>query len=473
MTKLKKNIGYQTIYQILSTCLPLITSPYLSRILGAEKLGVYSYTQSIVNYFVLFAMLGMANYGTKSIAEVSNDKKEYSKTFFSLLALQIITCSIALVVYIFYLFFCDKDNLLISSIQVISILACYLDINWLFFGLEKFKITVIRNCYIKIVTVILILTLVKTSDDLWIYVLIMVLSTFFSQFVLWLYVPRLITKVKFNYADIIKHIKPNIVLFIPLAAMSVYHVMDKTMLGIFSTFEESGYYYNADKVINIPVGILNGITTVIMPRITSLISSEKHDEALNLFEKSLLATMCIATALTFGIAAISDEFVPFFFGEGYQNCIILIKVLSPVLIFKGFSNVFRYLYFIPYGMNKEYIYSIIGGVLINLCANSLLIPRYGAMGAVIGTVIAEFVVCLLQYIFTVSKANLIKTLIECLLFLLNGGIMYGAVRLTISMVSCSLLFKILIGVLVGAIVYLGILFIVFIAQMFYRKNCKV
>ena len=478
MSTLKKNLGYQTIYQILTTCLPLITSPYLARILGAERLGIFSYTQSIVNYFTLFAMLGLANYGTRTIASVSSDKKQRSKEFLSIFTLQLITSSLAVIGYVVYMLFACKANKLIAFIQIIAVISCFFDINWMFFGLEKFEFTVKRNIIIRVATVILILSLVKTKNDLWIYVLLMGLSTLLSQIVLWFYVPKYISFVKFDLEDVVKHIKPNIVLFLPLAAMSVYHIMDKTMLGMFSTFSESGFYYNSDKIINIPAGIISGISTVMMPRISALISKGKNDEMEILFKKSLEATIFISSALAFGIAAISNEFIPVFFGEGYEKCVILTIVLAAVLIIKGFSFTFRYQYLIPYGQDKKYIQSILYGMSVNLICNVLLIPSLGAMGAVIGTLTAETVACLVQLIYVAKAIDIKKSLIKCLSNIIIGAMMFLIVRGVAGFLDSNNIIKIIVCIVTGAIAYLGISYIFLdinkdkIKNIFQKNNRK-
>ena len=462
MSNIKKNLGYQTFYQLLNTCIPLITAPYLSRVLGAENLGIFSYTQSVVGYFTLFAMLGLANYGTRTIASVMNDKEKVSKEFLSIFSLQFITSTIAIGGYIFYFILFCKDNRIIALVQILAIISCYLDINWLFFGLEKFEITVKINIIIRIFTLVSVLVFVKTTEDLWIYTFIMVFSTLLSQFVLWIYVPQYISIVKFNKGDVIKHIKPNLVLFIPIAAMSVYHIMDKTMLGAISSFEETGYYYNSDKIINIPAGILSGISTVLMPRVTALISENKHEEMISLFKKSLEGTIFISSALTFGIAAISNEFIPVFFGKGYDECILLTVVLSPILIIKGFSFTFRYQYLIPYKMDKKYIYSILCGMIVNLFVNIILIPIYGAMGAVIGTLIAELTACVIQSICVFKQVNIIKSCLKCMESIFMGIVMYISVRCVIDALNTNDFVKIGVGILTGIVVYLGIAFVLLI-----------
>ena len=324
MSKIKRNLGYQTIYQILNTCLPLITSPYLARVLGAEKQGIFSYTQSIVNYFTLFAMLGVVNYGTRTIAECKKERRSISYSFWNIYLFQALTSAICIVLYSSYLFFLSPENRLIALIQGLYLIGSFLDANWLFFGLEKFKITVTRNMVVRLLSVAAILLLVKSRDDLWVYTLIMAGSPVISNVIIWKFIPNEVD-IHFtdyiNFDEVKRHIKPNLVLFIPLLGMSVYHVMDKTMLGILSSYEQVGFYYNADKIINIPIGVIGGVGTVMLPRMSALFADNRAEDIKKYFLTSIEGIIISAAAMAFGIAAISKEFTPVFFGEGFEPCV--------------------------------------------------------------------------------------------------------------------------------------------------------
>lgn len=452
-TSIKKNLGFQTAYQILNTCLPLITAPYLSRVLGARQLGVYSYTSSIVAYFVLIAMLGTVNYGTRSIAAVKDNQIELDKTFWSIYCLQAAVSSVTLIAYVGYLIFVCKENQLISTIQIVAIIDCLFNINWLFFGLERFQLTVTRSFFIRLLTVALILILVKKQSDLWLYTAIMLGGTLGSDLVLWIYLPKTVSAHRIYVKDVLPHIKPNLILFIPLLAMSVYHTMDKTMLGLLSSYEQTGYYYNADKVINIPTGILTGIPAVLLPRMTSLITAGKKREGDKLFVLSLEGVVALSIAISFGIAAISKEFTPVFFGEGYDECIILIMVLSPVLIIKGFSITARNQYLIPCKLEKVLICSVISGAIINLFLNWMLIPKMGALGAVIGTLSAELFACAIQYRIMRKHIKLSLLYRNACFYLANGIGMFFVIRL-VANIPISVYYKVIFEVIVGAAFYI-------------------
>lgn len=456
-SSLKKNLGYQTIYNILSTAIPLITSPYLARVLGADNQGIFSYTQSIVNYFTLFAMLGIQNYGSRTIASIVK-KNKLSHIFWSLYIFQMFTSIWAICGYIFYLCILDVDNVIIAYIQILYLFGSLTDINWLFFGIERFDITVKRSIVIRLATVASIFLFVHNGTDLWKYTLIMSGGTFFSNLILWRYVP---TVINFNSIKLIKlkdiktHIRPNIILFVPILVMSIFHIMDKTMLGVFSTYEQTGFYYNADKIINIPIGVINGVGIVMLPRMSSLIGKENKHSFTKLFNQSLELIICISTAMSMGIAAVAKEFVPFFFGDGFDECVPIIIVLAPIMVIKGISQTIRMQYLVPCHKEKVFLQSSIVGMITNLCANIALIPQYGALGAVIGTLLAEITTCIWQLFKTYKEISYLKSLLHLVFYCFIGIAMFIIVRLT-TRISQHLITQLGIEISVGVIVYLAL-----------------
>ena len=212
MNNPKKNFIYNIIYQIFIMIIPLITAPYLARVVGADGVGTYSYTYSIVYYFMLLTHLGVNNYGNRSIAKVRDNKEKLSKTFWSIYSMQLIMGIIMLSLYVIYISFFNIKYKSIATIQTLFILSAMLDINWLFFGLEEFKKTVTRNTIIKLLNVSLIFLLVKNSNDLWKYTLIMSSMTVLGQAILWNFLRKRISFQKVSLKDITKHIKPNLIL---------------------------------------------------------------------------------------------------------------------------------------------------------------------------------------------------------------------------------------------------------------------
>ncbi len=452
MKSIKMNFAYNVIYQMLLIILPLITSPYISRTLGATGIGIYSYTYSVVYYFQLFAMLGISNHGNRSIAAVRDNRLKTSQTFWQIYTIQKITFVIATCIYLAYIIFFDNDNVLIALIQTLYLASGLLDISWLFFGLEEFKLTVSRNTIIKIVTTLMTFIFVRNERDTWKYTLILAAGTCFSQIYLWAYIKKITDKVKVSFQDLKKHIAPILTLFVPVIAYSIYKVMSKIMIGNMSTYEQVGFYQNAEKIINIPTGVITALGTVMLPRMTNLIAQGDNEKAKNYIGVSFKVVTIISAAISFGLIAIAEVFTPIFFGDGYEECIILIRLLSITVFFMAWANVIRTQYLIPQHEDKTYIISTFVGAIVNLIINFLLIPKYDSVGAAIGTVFAEFSVFLIQFIMVRKELPVISYMIRQLPYLIFGGVMCIAV-LALSFIMTESIITIAILVLVGALIY--------------------
>ena len=395
MKSLKKNLIYNLLYQLFIFVVPLITTPYLARVLGKEMIGIYSYHYSVAYYFVLFGMLGLNNYGNREIAKIRDDNEKRNETFCSIYGLQIITGILFLVIFIIYNVIFNLNDIM-SWIMVIYVLSVVFDINWFFWGLEEFKITVIRNILIKFLSVVLILLLVKEKSDIYLYGVIMTSSMLLSVLVLWPYLKGRISFYKPTWNDIKKHIKPNLILFIPVIAVSIYKVMDKVMLGNLASFQEVGLYDYAEKIIAIPIACVNALGTVMLPRMSNLAGKNMNDKETIIIEKSLLVGLFLSSSMAFGLMAIADVFVPFFYGAGYEKCVTLFYILLPSCLFLAVANVIRTQYLIPHCKDKTFVVSIVLGALVNFIINIALIPHLQSIGAAIGTLIAEMTVCIYQ-----------------------------------------------------------------------------
>ncbi len=445
----------------MTLILPLATTPYISRIMGAEKIGIYSYAYSIATYFGLFILLGLNNYGNRTIASVRDDKEKLSKTFCSIYAMQLIMSLIVIMIYIFYILFMSSDHLM-AWIQLIYLISVSLDINWFFFGMEQFKLTVTRNTVIKLLNLFFIFLLVKSKSDLYIYGLIMVCGPLLSQLILWMFINKYISFKKISLSDIFVHIKPNLTLFIPVVAISLYTIMDRIMLGMMSSMTEVGYYENSNKLTQIPVMAISSLGTVMLPRISNMISNGKRKESIQYIEKSLIISVILSTSMAFGLCALSKEFVPIFYGNGFEKCKYVISILVLSSIFVSWANVIRTQYLIPNQKDKIYIISVFLGAFVNVIINFILIPKLMSIGAAIGTICAEFSVCAYQT-YKIRKELDIKLYIKkCVPFLLISIVMYIIV-FYVPLIRSNII-TLIIKVLVGVIVYVTMLII------FCKKN---
>ncbi len=451
MKQVSKNLIYNIIYQLFIFIIPLISTPYISRILGVNNIGIYAYTYSIISYFMLGAMIGINNHGTRTIAKNSNDKKQISKDFCSIYALQLMLTLVMIIIYIAFTQLVAYDYKNIMIIQTIFLISVALDINWFFFGLENFKITISKNIIIKVFTLILIFIFVKNKNDLWKYTLIMSSGTLISQAYLWIYIKKYIAFTKVKFKDILSHIKPCLILFVPVIAYSIYRIMDKTMIGFFSNTIELGNYESAEKIINIPISFITAFGTVMLPHM----SKEKNNSSNfnNTLLKSFNLCLCFSIPMAFGLFMISNDITTIFFGNEFIKTSIIIKSLSTTIIFSSIANVIRTNYLIPNEKDNIYVKSTICGAIINLITNLILIPKYGAYGACVGTIFAEFFVMLYQILKTYKEINYHKILQFILSYSFNSIIMCISI-IIINLIVKNIYIKIILQILLGFILYM-------------------
>ena len=391
----KTNYLYNLLYQITAILLPLITMPYVSRVLSPQGVGTNSLTNANTQYFMLLGTLGITMYATKKIATVRENKRKLRQTFWEIFSIQFIGCMISYVIFVLVLGL-NSSLGMYYMLQGFFILSSAIDISWYFVGIEDFKNASIRSFFVKVTSVILIFIFVKDSNDLWKYILINSLTMFVGQFVMWFYVDKSNFSFKsLEKLKLKKHMLPVLVLFIPQVASQIYTVLDKTMLGIYSPTVDVGYYDQSQKIVRILLTIITSLGMVMMPRIASLTSKNQHDLVKDTLKKSFTVISFLAVPIAFGIMSVSDRFIPLFFGYEYISVIPLLKI-SSVLIIIGLGNVFGTQYMIAVGKNKEYTISVCVGAVVNFILNLILIPKYSALGAVIATVSAELSIALIQ-----------------------------------------------------------------------------
>lgn len=457
-TSIKKNYLYNLSYQILAIILPLITTPYLSRVLGAENIGIYSYSLSITTYFILFGSLGVAMYGQREIAYIQDSIKKRSKVFFEIILIRSITLGISLL--LFYFTFCLNGQYSVYyKILILEIIAHAIDISWYFQGLEEFKKTVIRNTIIKLISVLCIFTLVKTSNDLNRYFIIYVLSTFFGNLSLWIYLPKYIKKTNIKDLNIIRHIRPILMLFIPQIATQIYTVLDKTMIGaIIADKAEVGYYEQAQKIIKLLLTIATSLGTVMMPRIASTFASGNKQKVREYMNNSFTFIIMLVLPLMFGIISISNNFVPLFYGAGYGKVTPLLCILSSIVVLIGLSNVTGTQFLLPTKQQNKYTLSVIIGAIVNFTLNLILIKKFASIGASIATVIAELSVTITQFILIRKEVQALEVFKKSYKYMIAAIIMFICSNFIDCLISSNLL-SIFLQTSISIIIYFGVLFL--------------
>lgn len=448
----KKNYVFNVMYQIILIVLPIITVPYLSRVLGSSGNGEYGYTVSIVSYFIILGSCGISLYGQREIAYYQSDRKKKSKIFWELFIIKLFTTLISMI--IFGLIFCiDRHYSLYYRILLLEFIANILDISWLYQGEENFKTIILKNGVVKLISIVCIFLFIKTPSDVWKYILIYCLSTLIGNVSLWFNLKRDIDFKGYGKLNFKKHIKPMLILFIPQIAVQVYTILDKSMIGFIThDMSEVGFYDQAQKVVKLLLTVITSMGTVMLPRIASCFSENKHETIKIYMNKTFKFVFLLAFPMIFGIIAVSDSFVPLFFGEGYDKVKILMPILSLIILTIGLSNVVGTQYLLPIKRQKEYTLSIITGAVVNVILNFILIYYYKSIGACIATVMAEASVTLVQMYFVRRDFNIKEIFKYSLKYLIFSIVMFICVY-SINFIDLSDKITIVIQLLIGIVVY--------------------
>ncbi|OUP22369.1 polysaccharide biosynthesis protein [Lachnoclostridium sp. An196] len=454
---IKKNYIYNLSYQVLILFTPLITTPYISRVLGADGIGEVSFTESVASYFVLFATLGITTYGQREISYVQENRKKRSVVFWNTKVLEFITSTIAIILYVIFSF--HQKNVNLSLIFTLNILAVFVDVTWLFQGLEEFGKIVLRNIIVKILNIAYLFLVIRSSNDVNLYAFGLCFFTFVSNVSLWVYLPKYVDRISVKQLNPFKEIPVVISLFIPTIAISIYTVLDKTMIGIITkdTYE-NGYYEQALKISRMVLTTVTALGTVMIPRIGYHFERKDINEVERLMYRGYRFVWCIGTPLCLGLVMISSNFVPWFFGTGYERVSDLLKVLSFLILAIGINNVTGMQYLIPTKRQNLFTLTVAIGAVVNFILNCVLIRIFQSIGAAVASVVAETVIAIVQLVFVRHELKPMMVLKEGIHYYCAGAAMAILLYIIERFLTSSFL-NTVIMIVVGAFIYFGILII--------------
>lgn len=453
--KIVKNYLYNVGYNILILLTPLLTVPYISRVLGPTGVGINATTNSVITYFLLAGTVGITIYGNREIAFIREDFEKRSQVFWEIELLQITTIGLAYLAFCIFLFFQNQLKMYFFY-QSFLIIAGAFDISWFFMGLEDFKKTVLRNILVKIISLFAIFVLVKTKNDVGIYILILSLSQLLGNVTLWPYLNRIVRVPKIATLHIFKHLKPSLSLFIPQVAITIYLAVNKTMLWQLDNVTASGYYDYSDKLIKLVLTIVTSTGTVMLPHIANLYARKKMKQVKEYLYISFDFVLFIAIPMCFGIAALATSLAPWFFGSEFTMVNKLLMIEAPVIILIGLSNVIGQQYLLPTKQTRTYTVSVVLGSVTNIVINIPLILKYGVYGAMIATLLSELTVTSYQLIKVRTALKLSKLFANVGKYMFAAVIMFMPVyvlNICMKISALSLFFQILIGLLI----YIGMI----------------
>lgn len=446
-----KNYLYSSLYQLFLIIVPFVTIPYVSRVLGAELIGINSYTNTILSYFVLLANLGILMYGNRTVAYYRDSIEHRSKKFWEIISLKLIVSAIVYFLFLIFVFFYPNYRL-IFMIQSVQIIATALDISWLFDGMEDFKRTVVRNFLVKLTSVILIFTFVRSAEDFDKYVWITVGATLIGNLTLWTYLHHYVVRIPIKELKLKEHFNPIISLFIPQIASTIFVSINKIMLGNLSTMSQTGYFENADKVVRVLLALVASVGVVIFPKVANAYKNNDKERVLKLTYLTFDAVNIIAIPMVVGIISISTIFSTIFFGTEFAGIDTVLSILVLELIFMGYSSVLGSQYLIATGQSRYLSIAVLGGIVSTAVASILLIPIYGAVGGAISSVIGEASIMIVEIWLLRQQINLLELCKDIQKYFIASFMMYVAIVL-ISKFSLSIYLALISRIVGGGVTY--------------------
>ena len=449
--KILKNYFYNLSYQILVVILPIITTPYITRIFNSQELGDYGYYSSIVTYFILLATLGVANYGTKVI---SGNRNEISKNFWGIYSLQFSATILSISLYCIFCLCLPFMQNPVAYILGLSLVSKGLDISWLFQGLEDFRKITVRNITVKLVGVTSIFLFVKSENDIYLYVFLLTIFELLGQLSMWIPAREFIGRPHFDIEYAKCHLKPIIMLFLPQIAISLYVTLDRTMLGALASTKDVGIYDQALKLVNILLTLVTSLGSVMLPRVAGLLASGDKRAVNKMHEISFLIYNLVIFPIMAGMLIVNDDFVQFFLGQDFQDARYAIAIMIFRMFFIGWTNIMGIQILIPHNRNKEFMISTTVPAIISVGLNLIFLPKLGYIGAAIVSVLTEALVWAIQLYFTRRYLKEVAIIGSMTKIVLASAIMYGILLGLKTVIHFTPTLNVLAFAVLGGIIYL-------------------
>lgn len=400
-----KSVKYNFIMNFILTAsnflFPLITFPYVSRVLLAAGNGKVAFVTSVASYFMMVASLGIPTYGIRACAKLRDDKEKLSKTVQELLIIHTITTIVTLLLFIASIFMFsqfeqEKELMLINAMGLI---LNVFGVNWFYSALEQYRYITVRSIGFKLLSIILMFLLVHNSTDYIIYGAILVISNMGSNILNFIRMKEYVSFKRYPSYNFRQHFKPILIFFAQSMAISVYTNLDTVMLGFIKGNVEVGLYSVAIKVKSILVSLVTSLGTVLLPRMSYYISINRVDLFDIMIKKAMIFTLIISTTLSVFFVVMARESVLLLSGPGFLGAIIPMQIILPTIVLIGISSVTGIQILTP--LNKEHIVlaSVVVGAVVNIVSNTFFIPMFGAAGASFGTLMAQISAITVQIYF--------------------------------------------------------------------------
>lgn len=449
---IKKNFIMNVILTMSSFIFPLITFPYISRILGPEYNGKVQFVTSIITYFNMFAQLGIPTYGIRAIAKVRDDKEELTRVSQELLIINIVMSLLTYIVLFFAVMFIPRLNQEKTLYVIIgsTIMLTSIGMEWMYKGLEQYTYITIRSIIFKFIAMIAMFLLVHTKNDYVIYGAITVFAASASNILNFINAKKYISLKPVGQYNFKRHYKAIGTFFAMACATQIYTQLDSVMLGFMKGDYEVGIYNAAVKIKNVLLSIVTSLGAVLLPRASYYVEHNKMDEFKRITSKALNFVLLLSIPLSVYFILYAKQGILLLSGEAYLNSVLPMQIIMPTLVLIGITNILGIQILIPLGKEKVVLYSEMAGAITDLIINFILIPKYGSIGAAIGTLIAELVVLIYQFI------NVKDMMIEEFKTINYPGILISTIfSAVISFPVSNLNYGVLIILMITSIIFFG------------------
>ena len=457
---------------------PLITFPYVSRILSPEGIGKVEFANSIISFFILLSGLGISSYAVREGAQKRNNQNELNNFMSEMFWLGIIATIFSYILLVILIFSVPKyyEIRILIFICSINVITNCIGFEYLFAAVEDFLYITIRTLLFQIISLVCLFIFVKTKNDFIIYAGIGVLSTSGSKVLNFFQIKKYIKLAKVNFKNMINHLKPIMLFFGVTAATCIYQILDTNMIGLLTDPYNVGIYNAAIKTIRIVIPFLTVIASTLVPRLSYYAYNdlEKYNST---FLKVFNLVLMISLPSALGLLVLSEPIIMILCGQQYVDSILLMKLISPLVFFILIGNMLSDNIFTPLKKDKYLLIPVIIGAIINVIMNSIFIPQFQALGAVIATLIAEILVCIIKVCFSIKIVKIKKLLNETWKYILASGIMFIVIFFVIQLFNNNF-YKILISITTGILIYFLVLllcrskYFLYFINVFLKKIIK-
>lgn len=464
---LKSNFVYNLINTSLGILFPLISFPYASRILMAKGIGEVNFFQSIIQYIVLFTSLGIPMYAIREIAKVREQTCERNKMLLEILILNLLLTVLGYMAVLVIINTVGKVQLNIPLFLILSlaIVLTTIGCDWFYQGIEDFKYITIRGIIVRSCALIFLFVFVRTENDLLYYAICITIGSLGGNVFNFFRLRRYVNFSELFNQDLkpFRHLKPVLRIFMLNLIISIYINLNVVMLGFIKNNESVGFFTSATKLTQVILTVVTSLGTVLLPRMSNMISNNQMSEFKELAQKSLDFIVLVTPPITMGLILLSDYLIIIFCGNDYLPAISTLRILAPIIIFIGVSNVFGIQILYPQGHERIVIFATAAGAVVNFIMNLWLIPKYSQEGAAIATFIAELLVTVVMCV--IGRRLLWVSWKKDYWVYLFGTFAMGLIVYLIKQIEINFTVDFIICIIAGIIVY--ILFLIFAKDPFY------